>query len=297
MRKALLAGAAALVFTLVSAPPAACQKKEYIQLQRDVSLLQDQVRDLQRSQEEKSALLKTLVEQALDAVNRMQSTVSSLDQSFRESQANTQTRVDSLATQVQALGDGVDELRARLAEISSQMAETRSVLETVDARLAPLGGGAEAGQAGPPPSGEAGRSPGAPAQPQAPPSADVLYSTALRDFIGGNYELARQEFTDYLNYYGKTQLAGNSQFYIGETYYRQNDFERAIQEYDKVFSNHPNSYKIAAAYLKKGYALLELNKRDEGTRVLRELVQKFPGSEEAKWGRARLERLGVTPTQ
>jgi tol-pal system protein YbgF len=290
VKKALLCTAAlGLAALLVWPQPAPAQKKEYIQLQRDVALLQEQVRDLQRSHEEKSALLKTLLEQALDSVNRMQTSVANLEQSVREAQANTNARVDSLGTQVQALGDGVDELRARLAEISAQVAETRSVLESVDARLAAPGGteAATTAQGGPPS--------GAPsATPAAPPSADVLYSTALRDFIGGNYELARQEFTDYLNYYGRTQLAGNAQFYIGETFYRQGDYDRAIAEYDKVLGSYPNSYKIAAASLKKGYALLELDKREDGVRILRDLIQKFPGSEEAKWARARLERLGVS---
>jgi tol-pal system protein YbgF len=287
VRKALrVTGLLGLLVMLAWPTPVPAQKKEYIQLQRDVALLQEQVRDLQRSQEEKSALLKTLLEQSLDSVNRMNSTVSALDQSVREMQANTNARVDTLSTQVQALGDGIDELRARLGEMSGQMAETRSVLESVDGRLAPLSLGetAEAGEGSPQP-------PGAPA---GPPSADVLYSTALRDFIGGNYELARQEFNDYLNFYGRTQLAGNAQFYIGETFYRQQDYEQAINEYDRVFEGYANSYKIAAAHLKKGYALLELGREDDGVGELRALVERFPASEEAKWARARLERLGVS---
>jgi tol-pal system protein YbgF len=287
VRKALLVtGLFGLLAVLAGVQPVSAQKKEYIQLQRDVALLQEQVRDLQRSHEEKSALLKTLLEQSLDSVNRMRNTMSALEQSVLEMQANNNARVDTLATQVQALGDGIDELRARLGEMSGQMAETRSVLESVDGRLAPLdlGQTAEAGEGGPEP----------PGVPTGPPSPDVLYSTALRDFIGGNYELARDEFNDYLKFYGRTQLAGNAQFYIGETFYRQEDYGQAISEYDKVFEGYPNSYKIAAAHLKKGYALLEMGREDDGVGELRGLVERFPGSEEAKWARARLERLGVS---
>jgi len=285
-RALLLFVLAGLVAALIWPQPALAQKREYIQLQRDVTLLQEQVRDLQRSQEEKGAVLKTLLEQALDAVNRMHTSVADLKQSVQQSQATTQSRVDTLATQVQSLADATEELRARLGQISQQVAETRSVLESVDARLAPLGPGepAEAGAA-------AATTPPA-TTPQAPPSADVLYSTALRDFISGNYELARQEFSDYLNYYGRTQLAGNAQFYIGETFYHEKDFRRAIAEYTKVFDNYPKSFKIAGAHLKKGYALLELNEREKGVEVLRSLVEKFSGTEEAKWAQARLERLG-----
>ena len=277
-----LAVLAALGVAPLFPAPAAAQKREYIQLQRDVQVLQEQVRELQRSHDERNAVLKTLLEQTLDAVNRMQRAVSAVEKSVQEAQANTNVQVDALSTQVQSLRDTVDELRARLGQVSQQVAETRNVLETVDARLAPLGReeAAPAGGAAPP------------APPGPVPSADVLYSTALRDFISGKYDLARQEFFDYLKYYARTQLAGNAQFYIADTYYQQKDFRRAIAEYDKVFESYPGSYKTAAAHLKKGYALLELNERAAGVEILRKLVEKFPGTEEAKWAQARLERLG-----
>lgn len=288
MRKALLnISLAGLTLALLWPAPGRAQKREYIELQRDVQILQEQMRDLQRSHEEKSAVLKTLLEQTADAVNRMQRSVAAVEKSVQEAQANTNIQVDALSTQVQSLRDTVDELRARLGMISQEVAETRSVLQTVDARLAPLNLGDTA---------QAGAAPAGPPPTQVP-SADVLYSSALRDFIGGKYDLARQEFLDYLKNYGRTQLAGNAQFYIADTYYQQKDFRRAASEYDKVFNQYANSYKIAAAHLKKGYALLELNERDKGVEELRSLVDKFPGTEEAKWAQARLERLGERVNQ
>ena len=283
MRKALLISAlAGLCLALLWPQTGQAQKRETIQLQRDVQVLQEQVRELQRSHDERNAVLKTLLEQTLDAVNRMQRSVSAVEKSVQEAQANTNIQVDALSTQVQSLRDTVDELRARLGMISQEVAETRNVLQTVDARLAPLGLGEPA---------QAGATPARPPASQAP-SADVLYSSALRDFISGKYDLARQEFLDYLKHYGRTQLAGNAQFYIADTYYQQKDYRRAVTEYDKVFAQYPGSYKIAASHLKKGYALLELNEREKGVEELRALVDKFPGTEEGKWAQARLERLG-----
>jgi len=263
--------------------PAGAVAKEIIQLQRDVALLQQQLRDLQRSVDEKNAVLKTLVEQALDAVNRMNLTVSNLERAVRETQAGSEARVDSLATQVAALRDSLNELGVRVAQLSQQMAEAQGVLQSVDARLVPP----------PPPAEQASESASAPATPPVP-SADTLYDTALRDFTTGKYDLARQQFSDYLKYYSDTQLAGNAQFYIGETYYQQKDYQRAVAEYDKVLTNYPKSYKLAAAQLKKGYALLELNDRAGGIRALRAVIRDHANSEEARLARARLRRLGVS---
>lgn len=297
VRKAIAFVLVAAAALFVGAPRAHAVAKEIVQLQRDVSLLQQQMRDLQQSVDSNNAVLKTLIEQSLDAVSRMQDSVQKMEKSVQESQANTNSKVDDATTQLQSLRDMVDELRARIGLISQQMAETKSVLQSVDARLAgtapaqPAPGQPPATAGGPTPGPSAAGPASAPA-PAAPPSADVLYSTALGDFLGGKYDLARQEYTDYLKYYGDTQLAGNAQFYIGETYYHQGDFQTAIQNYDKVINNFPNSYKIAAAHLKKGYALLEMNKNSQGIQELRALVENYPHSEEAKLARDRLSRLG-----
>jgi len=286
-----LAGMALLLLSL----PASAQKREVIELTKEVELLRQEVQGLRQTVERDNAVLKQLVEQALDAVNRMGATMQQVEQSVQATQANTNTRVDSMSTQVQSLRDAVDELTARVGILSQQLAETRGVLETVDARLAGSGGAA------PPPAPGGGRSPAPsgstatqppPVPVSTPPSAQTLYDNALRDLNTGKYDLARQQFTEYLQYYNKTALAGNAQFYIGETYYRQNDFNRAIQEYDRVLRDYPESNKVAGALLKKGYAQLELNQRDQGVQTLRALVERYPRSEEARWARRRLELLG-----
>jgi len=283
----LILGAAALALLLFPSP-ALAQKKEVIELQRDVALLQQQVRDLQASVDKNNAVLKTLLEQALDSVNRMGTTVDGLEKSVQAAQATTNTRVDAMSTQVQSLRDTIDELSARLGRMAQQLSETQSVLQSVDARLAPPAPGAEPQTAGAP-------VPPTPAPAQAPPSAKALYDNALRDFTSGKYDLAWQQFSDYLKYYGRSELAGNAQFYLGEIRYRQNDYRGAIEEYDKVLASFPASFKVAAAQFKKGYALLELNERDAGVQALKTLLEKYPRSEEARLARERLQRLGEAP--
>jgi len=278
---------ATLVALLLFPPPAGAVAKEIVQLQRDVALLQQQVRDLQTSLDSNNAVLKTLVEQSLDGVNRMGTTVSELEKSVQAAQGTTNTRVDALATQVQSLRDAVDEMAARLGRMAQQLSETQSVLQSVDARLAPPA------PATPP---TAGTTSGATPAPQPPPSAKALYDNALRDFTSGKYDLAWQQFSDYLKYYARSELAGNAQFYLGEIRYRQGDYRGAIDEYDKVLASFPASFKVAAAQFKKGYALLELNEREAAVQVLKTLIDKYPRTEEARLARERLERLGESAT-
>lgn len=261
---------------LLAPAPVGAVAKEIIQLQRDVALLLQAQRDLQRSVDEKHAVLKTLLEQSLDSINRLSTTMGGLQKSVQDVQANSGARMDSLSTQVQALADSLEEVKVRLARLSQQMAETQGVLQSLDAKVA---GGAPVPREGAPA--------GAPL-----PSADVLYSNALRDFTGGKYDLARQEFLDYLKHYPDTDLASNAQFYLGEIFYAQNQHKEAIAEYDKVLDNYPKSFKLAAARLKKGLALLELGQRAPALRELREVVRRHPGTEEERRARAKLKELG-----
>jgi tol-pal system protein YbgF len=276
-RKGLLAATGLTVaLALLSPAPAAAQKKEIIQLQADMDRLIQSQRDLQRTVDEKNAVLKALVEQSLDAINKLNTSITVLQRSIQDVQANSGSRIDNMTTQVQALADNLDEVKTRLGKLNQQMSDAQSVLQSLDAKIA---GGAPAPNAA------------APANP--PPSADALYSNALRDFTGGNYDLARQQFLDYLKYFPDNDLASNSQFYLGEIYFSQKQYKEAIQEYDKVLDNYPKSFKLAAARLKKGLALLELGQKASALREFREVVRRHPATEEERRARAKLRELGA----
>ena len=126
------------------------------------------------------------------------------------------------------------------------------------------------------------------------PSADLLYSNGLRDINGRKYDLASQEFQDYLKYYGATDLASNAQFYLGEIAYAQQEYDVAVEAYSKVINNFPKSFKLAPAHLKKGLALVTIGQKAAGIRELRVVVRMYPGTEEERRARAKLKELGVT---
>lgn len=291
-KTAAVSALAVLALVLVLTPRSAdSASKEIIQLQRDVALLQNQVTDLRRSVESGNAVLRTLIEQSSRTINDMIDTVEGLDKSVRSTVTGAMTRIDSLSTQTRALRDSVDEMGARFGRVSQQLAETQSVLQSVDARLAtyatpPAKNAGAPGQTPPPPSRAATTI------SSSTPSADALYNSGLRDFNSGNFDLSAQQFKDYLKYYGETELGGNAQYYLGEIEYQRGRYQSAIAEYDKVLDSFPNSYKRAASYLKKGYALLELDDRERAIELLRLVAEKFPQWDEAKLARSRLRRLG-----
>lgn len=98
----------------------------------------------------------------------------------------------------------------------------------------------------------------------------------------GNYTLSKQEFNDYVKNFPDGPFAPNAQFYVGELAYAQGNYAEAISAYDNVITGYPRSSKVAPAMLEKGRALIRIKKTANAQREFRELMRRFPGSDEAK---------------
>ena len=103
--------------------------------------------------------------------------------------------------------------------------------------------------------------------------------------------MATQEFNDYIKFYPNTDLAGNAEFYLAEIQYKAGDYQHAITNYDLVLQNFPSGNKAAGAQLKKGFALLELGKQDEGIQELKHVIQRYPRTNEATQAKEKLRKF------
>jgi tol-pal system protein YbgF len=291
---ALVVGA--ICGNLIGPRPVNAVSREIVELQRDVTTLLQGQKDLGTQITQDHTVMRTLIEQSNDTVGKLNGTMNGLQKSVQDVQANSGARLDTMSTQVQGLSDNLEEIKSRLGKVNQQLVDLQNTVQSLDAKVS--GGSAPSGAA---PSTTPG-SAGAPTPSSSPtasgpaPSADTLYSNGLRDITSGKYDLARSEFEDYLKYYGETDLASNAQFYLGEIAYSQRQYSQAVSEYDKVLTNYPKSFKLAPAHLKKGMALIELGQKNSGVKELRDVVKRYPGTEEERRARAKLKELGVTAT-
>jgi tol-pal system protein YbgF len=260
----------------LGAIPAWGVNKEMVQLQTQVEQLQQQMTAMQRGFDERMGVMKNLVEQDTDAINKVVVALNGLQTTLAKQQGDSGGKIDQLSGQIQALNDTMDELKVRLAKVSKQLEDMQATQQSLAASQATQ----QAQQQ---------------AQAQAPPP-DVLYNNGLRDYNGAKNDLATQEFSDYIKFYPNTDLAGNAYFYLAEIQYRGGNFQQAVQNYDLVLQNFPGGAKAASAQLKKGFALLELGKQDDGVRELRHVLARYPHSPEALQARDRLRKLGVPAT-
>ena len=295
---------------LLSPRPTGAVSKEMIQLQEQISQLLQGQQSMRSAIDSNNASLRTLIQQQLDAVNGMNTQMAALQKSVGEATANDSSKIDAMTSQTQGVSDNLQDVQARVGKLATQMNDIQSSLQSIDGRLA--GGATPSAAPATSPAGPAPSSSTAPssADPGAPAAAtptrslsslpgiasDTLYQNALRDFTTGKYDLSRQEFSDYVKNYGSTDLASNAQFYLGEISYSQGDYKDAIAQYNVVLANYPQSYKLQASLLKKGLAEVELGMKTTGARDLKEVVRRFPGSDESRRAQAKLKEMGIPAT-
>lgn len=117
---------------------------------------------------------------------------------------------------------------------------------------------------------------------------EVVYQTAYNDYINRNYDLAILEFQNFLAAFRNSDLADNAQYWIGECYYSQQRYGEALAEFNKLIDNFPDGDKYIPALLKKGLCMLESGNTAGGRRVLEQLVNDYPYSNEARIAQDRL---------
>ena len=127
---------------------------------------------------------------------------------------------------------------------------------------------------------------------QAPP-LEQTFQAGVRDFNAAKYSVASGEFQDVIHYYPLDNMAGTSQFYLGEIAFRQKKYEDAVKAYNAVLEGFSGNSKAAPAQLHKGLALMDLGRRDAGIHELRALIQRHPQTPEAAQARAKLNGMGV----
>jgi tol-pal system protein YbgF len=293
MRKKLLSIAAMFLLTLTALPPRAhAVAKEIIELQTQVSQLQDLITQLKQSNDERMGVLLHIVQQNADSIAKMTSQVTTMQQAMASQNENQQ-----LSGQMQALNDSVDELKTRIGKLDATLQSMQAQLQNVQNQPA-AGAGSPAPAPGPAgaPTGAVTNSP-PPAAPgpgaAAIPPLQQTYQAGLRDYNSAKYELANTEFGDVAKYYPQDDLAGNAHFYMGEIAYRQGKYSQAIKHYDIVLEQFAGNPKAPAAQLRKGESLMESQQREAGAQELRSLIQRYPQTPEAAEARSKLNGLGI----
>ncbi len=136
--------------------------------------------------------------------------------------------------------------------------------------------------------GPAGAAPAAPAPsaqsaavtlPQGSPEAQYEFAyaqllQAQRD--QGDFGRAESALKAFVAANPSHRLAGNAQYWLGETYYVRRDYQNAAVSFAEGFQKYPNSDKAPDNLLKLGMAMGQLNQKARACGTLGELEKRYP---------------------
>ncbi|MFH1806379.1 MAG: tol-pal system protein YbgF [Pseudomonadota bacterium] len=109
--------------------------------------------------------------------------------------------------------------------------------------------------------------------------------------------LRRQEFAQaetalgaFVAAHPEDPLAGNAQYWLGETYYVRGQFEQAAVAFTEGFQTYPDSSKAADNLLKLGMSLGNLGQTEDACTTFTHLLENFPNTSSVILDRARQEQ-------
>lgn len=284
---------------------------------------------LAQTSAELAAITKKLdqIERQLRAVQRVAFPDGKMAQDFAAQQGGSQpragggtlladieVRLGRIDTQMRALTGGVEEMTHRQLQLENQFANFRGDLEF---RFRELENGGKTSQSGAsgnsaalaatrPAAGlvetttpDAARAllerqsrnratTATPALPEG--SAEDQYKFAFALLRKGNYGKAEAAFRAFVAGNGEHRLAGNAQYWLGETYYVRKDYPHAAEAFLAGFQNYGEGAKGADSLIKLGLTLSNMGQNEDACAAFYEIEVSYPGASEAIAKRAASEK-------
>lgn len=212
-------------------------------------------------------------------------------------------RLDRLAKERTGSGPQVKILEDRIAVLERQFKERVEAIP-VHPSTAETGETAQPGPADP-----AAPQPGGPssvATPQPAPSSIAKedprlarepgevqdeYRLALRAFNEQQYDRAIQLFRNFQRKYPNSEMADDAQYWVGESYFVQKDYNRAILEFNDVLK-YRRGDRVPPALAKQAEAFLEIGDKTDARLILQKLINDYPNSAQAREAKEKLLTLG-----
>jgi tol-pal system protein YbgF len=245
---------------------ASSTKEDLMRLQSDVLQLQKQVLEMGKNLNENIDGLKSLVAQLKDETAAATLALNKVSSAIESQASGVRNNDQALLQEIRALSTKTDENTTRIAALAQQMQELK--IQSKALSQEPQGGQASGF------------------------SAEALYSQASQDLATGNFDLAINEFTGYLDNFPTGKMAAAAQLNIGEAYFSQKKLPQAIAAFTRVMENYSNSDKVAPALYKRGLAKLSLQQTEDAIADFNGVLKLFPTSAESDLAKIQLQSLG-----
>ena len=208
----------------------------------------------------------------------------------RQDPVYIEDRLNQLQQAITMLTGQLEQLQYRNQQLQQQMEKMQADYEY---RLEQMEkGGGRPGGAPPPRPNTQAAAPTPPSSAAAPSAAgaDQLYNDAFKKLQDGDYAGAERGFKAFLQSNPKHTLAGNAQYWLGETYYARRDYQDAMTAFAEGYKVYRTSPKGPDNLLKLGVTLAVLGRKPDACAVFAKFSQDYPRATDLQKRRVEQER-------
>lgn len=203
-------------------------------------------------------------------------------------------RLNQLQQSVTLLTGQVEQLQYKNQQLQQQMEKMQADYEY---RLDALEKG-KPGAGGPRPAAPpqqqlgAGQPPGGHAAPPPAnaPGSDQLYHDGFKMLQDGDYAGAEKAFRTFVQRNPQHVLAGNAQYWLGETYYARREYQQAAVAFAEGYKVYKSSPKGPDNLLKLGITLSAMGKKQEACAMFARFSHDYPRATDLQKRRIDQER-------
>ena len=124
---------------------------------------------------------------------------------------------------------------------------------------------------------------------QITPEARLIYESAYRNYIKGDYQEAINGYEAYLKIQPDSPLSDNAVYWIGECYAAMGKSQNAVNTFQELLNKYPNSNKRPTALYKMGVIYDEAGDKNTALLYFNKIIREFPNSAEATLAKDRMQ--------
>jgi tol-pal system protein YbgF len=119
------------------------------------------------------------------------------------------------------------------------------------------------------------------------------YEKGLEQVNAGNYAKAIDELHTFQAENEKSPYVSFAQYWIGESYFLQDDYPMAVKEYQKLLAKNPKSAKAPTALYRQGMAFYYLQSFEDSKAFFAKVIGTYPQSIEAVQASGQIKRINA----
>lgn len=117
------------------------------------------------------------------------------------------------------------------------------------------------------------------------------YQKAFDLIKSGEYFAAEETLSIFIGLYSDTEFIDDAIYWLGESFYSQKKYNKALKEFEKITKHHPNSEKLVEAILKTGFTQFELGDIEKSIKTLNQLIKSYPDSSASRLAKDKLNSI------